>query len=404
MSGFQPPDWWRQHCNRLFSVLIALMGTLALLKLGQEFYRLIWDPSPVGAVDLKHLHRWTGFWFAREPLFHLSSAALYPPATYLMLWPLLGWMSFSVARWFWAACFVLDMAAIIFLTVRISGAETTREKSFVALLLLSINGTGVSIGSGQLILQLLPALLACVLIMEEKSEAFRTDLTAAGLLTWGMIKPSVAAPFLWVFLFGWKRWRPVMLVLLLYAVLTLAAAAFQKEDLLTLLRLCLAKAAAATTDFPGTRNIHGLLVAVGLEKWMVLGSGIIFAGFGVWTYFHRSADRWVLMGIAAIVARMWTYHRSYDDVLILLPELALFRIAKQDASLGQRTVAGGLLALTALAMLFPARFLDRLEWDWAWEWIWLFAGIQTVLWLSLLAYLVHYACCDRNRSVRLKTQ
>jgi hypothetical protein len=372
------------------------MGVFAILKLGPEFYRLVWDPGPSGAVDLKHLHRWIGFWFAGEPLFHLSDAALYPPATYLMLWPLLGWMSLSAARWFWAACFILDLATIIFLTVRISGAETIREKTFVALLLLSINGTGVSIGSGQLILQLLPALLACGLMLEQEHETLRADLSAAGLLTWAMIKPSVTAPFIWVLLFGWRRCRPVLLMLLMYAVLTLAAAAFQKEDLLTLFRLCLAKATAATADFPGTRNIHELLVAAGLEKWMVLGSGIIFAGFGVWAYLYRRADRWALMGVAAIVARMWTYHRGYDDVLILLPELALFRIAKRKSYPGQGAIAECLLGLSALAMLCPARFLDRLEWTWAWKWIWIFAGAQTLLWLLILAYLINYAYRDRD--------
>jgi hypothetical protein len=377
------------------------MAAAAIVKLGQEFRRLIWDSSPVGAADLKHLHRWIGFWFAGKPLFQLSDAALYPPATYLMLWPLLGWMSLSAARWFWAASSILALAAIILLTVRISGAETIRERIFVALLLLSINGTGVTIGSGQLILHLLPALLASVLMLEREQETLGADLIAAALLTWALIKPSVAAPFLWVLLFSSGRWRPALLVLVMYAVLTLAAAAFQKEDLLALLKLCLAHATAATTQFPGTRNIHALLVAFGLEKWMALSSGVIFAALGAWTYRYRGADRWVLIGVAALVARMWTYHRSYDDVLILLPELALFRIAKRNSPPSQRSIAEGLLVLSAVAMLCPARFLDRLEWAWAWEWIWLFAGAQTILWLSILAYLTNYACHDRNRSIRM---
>jgi hypothetical protein len=198
--------WLIQHRRRLLQVIAALMATAAVLKLGTEFHRLIWDSGATGAVDVKHLHRWVTSWFAWQPVFQQSRAALYPPATYVMLWPLLGWMPFNAARWFWAATSIGALAAIILLLVRIGGAETPQEKIFVALLLLSINGTGVTIGSGQLILHLLPALLAGVLVLERENKTLGADLVAAGLFTWAMIKPSVAAPFLWVFLFGWKRW------------------------------------------------------------------------------------------------------------------------------------------------------------------------------------------------------
>ena len=386
------------HRYRLLKVAAALMATAAVLKLGLEFHRLVWDSGPTGAVDLKHLHRWVTGWFSGQPVYQQSNAAQYPPATYIMLWPLLGWMSFSAARWFWAVTSLVVLAAIILLGLRISGANTRREQTFVALLLLSINGTGVTIGSGQLILHLLPALLASVLILEREHETWGADFVAASLLTWTMIKPSIAAPLLLAVLMSCGRWRPALLVLLMYAALTLAAAAFQKEDLFALLKLCLAKASAATTQFPATRNIHALLVGLGLEKWMALSSGVIFAALGAWMYRYRAASRWVLIAVAALVARMWTYHRSYDDVLILLPELALFRIANQNSSPGQRTIAERLLVLIALAMLCPARFLDRLEWAWAWEWIWIFTGSHTIIWLVVLAYLVNYVRHDCDQS------
>jgi len=165
----------------------------------------------------------------------------------------------------------------------------------------------------------------------------------------------------------------------MYAVLSLAATTFQNEDLSALLKLCLAKASAATARFPAPWNIHAILVALGLEKWMMLSSGVIFAALETWTYYYRRADRWVLMAVAALVARMWTYHRVYDDVLILLPEVALFRIAKQNSSSDQQTIAGGLLLLSALAMLCPAQLLDPSEWIWASKWTWSFSSARTYI-------------------------
>jgi protein-S-isoprenylcysteine O-methyltransferase Ste14 len=166
----------------------------------------------------------------------------------------------------------------------------------------------------------------------------------------------------------------------------------------TLVRSTLARASTATTQFPGTRNLHALLVVTGLQRWLTLISAIIFVTLGALICFLRRANIWVLLGIAALVARMWTYHRVYDDVLIALAELALFQIAKRESSPVRRKIAGALLLLMALAMLCPARFLDYSKLSWSSESIWICAGIHTLLWLSTLAFLINYARFDSKRT------
>lgn len=58
---------------------------------------------------------------------------------------------------------------------------------------------------------------------------------------------------------------------------------------------------------------------------MLVSLGILLI-FGLWVSQNRHVDFWVLMGIGAIVARMWTYHMMYDDLIIVLPMIALFRV------------------------------------------------------------------------------
>ena len=387
--------WWIKNRIAILRGVLLLMAAAAAWRLIAEFYRLLWETGPNGAIDLKHLYNWVTAWFAGQPVYERSWSAAYPPATYLMLWPLLGWLPFTPARWLWALTSVGALAAFIALFFRISGAENRQERSFAALLVLSLSGTAVAIGNGQLVLHLLPALLMAVLVLDRLRTSFLHDLAAAGLVTWTLMKPSVAAPFLWVVLFGWNRWRPALLVLIIYSLLTLTAAAFQKQGVPAMLESCLTKGSSAVTGFAGTRNVHAALVAFGLEKWMTLTSVAIFATLGAWIYRYRRADPWVLVAVAALVARMWTYHRVYDDALILLPELALFRIAKQSSAPGHRAVAEVLIALTALAMVCPARFLDEPS-----SWSWIFTGSQTVLWLFLLAYLMNAARHDRSEHQR----
>jgi hypothetical protein len=67
------------HRYRLLQVVAALMATAAVLKLGLEFHRLVWDSGQTGAVDLKHVNRWVASWFAGLPvLTYLIKYAPFP--------------------------------------------------------------------------------------------------------------------------------------------------------------------------------------------------------------------------------------------------------------------------------------------------------------------------------------
>ena len=209
-------DWWRKRRLPIFQGIIVLMAAATIWRMRAEFYRLLWETGRTGAIDLKNLHGWVTAWFAGQPIYEARWSAAYPPASYIMLWPFLGWLSLTPARWLWAITSVAALVAIVMLFLRVSGAGTRSERWFVALLVLSLTGTAVTIGNGQLILHILPALLAAVLLMERPRAGFSDELIVAGLFTWTLVKPSVAAPFLWVLLFGWKRWRPALLVLVGY--------------------------------------------------------------------------------------------------------------------------------------------------------------------------------------------
>ncbi|WP_346289931.1 hypothetical protein [Sphaerothrix gracilis] len=46
-------------------------------------------------------------------------------------------------------------------------------------------------------------------------------------------------------------------------------------------------------------------------------------------YFYQQIDSWLLLGVSAIVARLWAYYLVYDDMLILLPIVVLLGLQKQ---------------------------------------------------------------------------
>jgi hypothetical protein len=101
------------------------------------------------------------------------------------------------------------------------------------------------------------------------------------------------------------------------------------------------------------------------------------------------------VAISAIAARLWTYHRIYDDLLILLPIIALARIAVRRPITGTSDVTAGiLLAITGLAALVPRNlFLFPFPWKL------IFGGAEALIWLGALAFFLSQARRESHEGV-----
>ena len=386
--------WWAAHKARLLLLACVVLGLLAALKLGDEFRRLLFEPSHNGAIDTRNFHLLVRGWFDGRPLYEELTAAVHPPATYVLLWPLLGWLELTPARWLWALTSLVALGALVYLIVRESGADTRLEYTFVALLALSMNATGVTVGNGQTILHILPALLFGLLWLNRNPGRSPVWLLAVGLLLFTLAKPNISAPFLWIALFAGGGLLTSLLIVLGYGALTIFALPFQQSAPAVLAQAWTARATAAAGR-GGYANLHRWLAYLDLHQWMVWASLLVFVALGLSIYRYRKGDLWILLGVTAIVARLWAYHLIYDDVLILLPTVALFRISKREGSSeGAGIVPGLLLAASVLAMLAPAR-LEHFPWPWSLT----FTGGHTLIWLAVLGFLLHQARRDKKAEV-----
>jgi len=359
-----PPD---RSASTAMRAGIAILALLAAAKLGDEFHRLVWGlPEHLGAVDL--VRRWneTRAWFAGEPVYALDDA-IYPPATYPVLWPILGWVDFEGARRLWAGVYVVFLAWLVAITVRESGVRSPSGRVAAALVPLAFNSTGATIGNGQLLLLVLPPLvLACLLAARGGAggrEDLRTDLGIAALFCIAMAKPSATAPFAWIILFAPGRLRPAVLTGAGYVLLTLFALAFQPFDTSVIGG---SDPAGSARRIIGASygNLQAWLVHRGLEAspLMALLPAMALLATGLWVWRRRRTDPWNLIGVVAIVARTGWYHRVYDDLLILLPVIALLRIGTRRTR-GEDDLRRAPAILTAIACiataLVPARLHTR---------------------------------------------
>jgi len=380
--------WWYEHNKLLVTLGLALMVSAAVPRMAYEVWRLLFDSGRLGAIDLKIFHEFVNGWFTGRPVYSEFTTANYPPASFVILWPLVGWLKITPARWLFAFSVVLSLAWLISVTIREVHAANLFEKILISFFVISIYPTAVTIGNGQLVIYVVALLLASILLLRRQPQSWRRDLTVAVLMTISLVKPTASAPFFWLVLLLPNTLRPALLVLLFYSLLTVFAAHFQPYGFFPLMRdavdHCL-QGAAIQAEIHGYANFHSWLVAFGLKDLNVYVSLLILAGLGYWIYRNRQADIWLLLGVTAIIARIWTHHPVYEDFLILLPMVSLIRIIRRTPYAdGSDVSAGGLLTIAWLAMLVPAstRLLPA-------PWSLLFTVGQGVIFILILLFLLY---------------
>ncbi|MGD2146595.1 MAG: glycosyltransferase 87 family protein, partial [Anaerolineae bacterium] len=375
--------WWADHRIVILRLTTILMAALALLKLGSEFYRLVLDPGPKGAIDLKLLHRVIIQWFAGKPVYDELGRGYHPPAAYAVLWPWMGWLTLSQTRWLWAASSVAALAVLACLVVEESGAAGLTERALAALMPLSLNATGVTLGNGQLTIHLVTLLLLAVWLQRRQPHAPGGWPVLSTVVAFTLVKPTVSLPFMWLIVLGPGGLRTALAAAVAYIGLTAFSTSFQGSGMVSLLGKWLAQGSALAVQ-GGYANLHIWAGALGFEQWLLPLSLVVLTALGAWVYAFRRRDPWLLLGVTALVARFWTYHRLYDDMLVLFPMVTLFQLAKRGPRDDGRDVAAGtLLGAVVLAMMIPARLRFA-----AWPWHLIFTAGHALIWAIVLLFLL----------------
>ena len=395
-------SWWSARGQEVLVFAAGLMAVATVVNLVTRFAQLLfWG----GGRDLKHRFDEAHRYFDGAPIYQEMFTANYPPASYVMLWPFVGFPSLVLVKWIWAFTSLAVLAWLAFLLVRESGAQTRRERSFIALLPLCAYATGSTIGHGQLTIHILPCLLLGLILICRGPGSWRDDLLGGALVLAALVKPTISAPFFWLVLFVPGRLRPALLVGLGYVVVSLFATEFQgfgivSAHLAWVENLGNASSVASAGTGLGLGNYGNLntwLGAMGLVEWNLAASLLALLALAAWTIRHRQADFWLLLGVVALVARLWSYHRLYDDMLILFPMITLFRIAKQGAgSDGHDVVAGVLLASALVALMFPSTLLGYLPGVGSFL-LDACRSLQTGIWLAMLLFLLYRAAFENKR-------
>lgn len=377
----------------------ACLGLVATIWLGYEFYRFFGQPAAIGArpihpgaIDFDILRDMVRAWFAGAPVYTGSTARLntHPPASMLLLWPFYGFPVRSLAIAVWTTATVASLAALASLGVRASGAEQRDPRLFVALIPFATYPAGAIIGNGQSTLIALTAMLAGLLLARRPAPRLLHDAAAALLMLVALIKPSVTVPFFWVAVLAAPRLRVPFAAIAAYGAATIVAGSVRDASLPVLFAQFLELAARLSTR-AGESNLHTLFASAGLQRYIGLASLGVLLAHGAWVWCHRRVDAWLLIGVTGLVARFWTYHRWYDDLLVVPALFACCRVAnRRDVTRAERASALVSLAV-ALAGLVAPGGLYVLPASWVEPW----KAAQVTTWLATAVVLAIVAWRDR---------
>lgn len=377
--------WWGRSGSAVLRWAAVLMALAAAVWLSYETWRLLWQGPPLGAIDLRQRYTETRALFAGLAVYRLIGTASYPPASMTMLWPILGWPSFTVARWLWALLTLVALVCMARMVARGSGATTDAERRLVMLLPPAMYATGAATGNGQLTVLVVACLIASLPILLREDRAMPLAFAVLGFVG-ALVKPSLAAPFFWMVLFRRKKFFPAVAIVAIYIGLTGIAGLAQPVSSVQLCHQFLSRTEDASMTGAasyGHANLHSCLGAVGRPAWNAPVSLVLLGFLAVWSWRHRRADPWLLMSAAAFTARFWTYHGWYDDLLLLIPMIALFRLAKQGQPDGQKVWAGSLLAAMVCSTMAPGGlYLLPAPWNR------IYVAGQIVVWLAACAFLL----------------
>jgi len=389
MQAEEIRNWWQKHRNGLLRCGLVLMTAIATARLGYEFWRLLFDACPPGAIDLHTIYTHTHDWFSGRPF-----PAMYPPAAYPIFWLFYGWLPITVSRWLWALTSAALLIGLALLLTRAIGSKTRLERFFWFVFFLAIYPTAITLGNGQLTLHIIFPLLAGILLVKKRWSHWGNGLLASALLLFALVKPSITLPFLWIVLFAAGSLRILTVIATGYAALTLFSLSFREDGLFGFFEGLKFHSSGIFTH-QGYANLYAWFGSLDLEAWAFPAAAVVFFASGVWCYRHRHSDLWLQLGVVAIVARLWIYHRLYDDLLIVIPMVAILRITSQEMSSQNSDIIAGLLLFLCWGGLLIPGTLYRLPLPWGVP----FQVGHVLIWIAILIFLALHA--ERLRQLNI---
>lgn len=329
----------------LLAIAAAGLLLLTLVYQGKGNLDLVAGVDSGSAVDLMNRYREQALFAAGQNPFERNTGSQPPwgyPTGVLFTWPPVEYV-----RPYFAVINALALAALLWWVHRSSRDLPPPERWLLVGAVGAFGGSCTATEVGQISI-IVTALLAVALVTEERGVSWLTGLLVAVAL----IKPTMSGPFA-VALLVTGRWRAAATAAA-YGVLA-SALAWQVTGTPPWVMLGqLAKGAGGFSN-EGTFGLNHVLQQLGIAPALrnpIAAALVSGPGLALMWWTRRSLP--MTFAVAALWGRLWTYHKSYDDVM-----LAFVLVPLGVAALRRGGVSSALVAFAVMGLLewLPGRVL-----------------------------------------------
>ena len=290
-----------------------------IVRHGQDPFDLYFHNQPEGpVVPPRPITRNTTIDPDLGPVLQLA----YPPPWTYALASLIWWPPWPQVCW-WAS--LLDLLGLVLIAgwaYRTGRRAGRSEGVVVALISLACSNYFTVLLIGQLAIVILAFLVAALLLDRVGNDGF-----SGVMLGMAMIKPTIALPF---FLIPLVRGRWVSLAVGAAAVGLGTAAVWARTGVSPVEMLQQMTAVAEQVEIPkGEPGPVTWLIGLGLSAAAAVKAAmaafLIPSAAAMWALRRRPVE--VLYAVAAVTVQVWTHHKAYDEVVLLLLVVPLVTLA-----------------------------------------------------------------------------
>lgn len=369
--------------KRVLLICSFLLIGLSIAYLGKGFYHALFVYDTESAKDLwarwleqQYIYQGEYPYYARpnkptnviEGLGPVFSGG-YPPWAFLTGFLFVPNFSWQTTRFYYV---LLNIISLIVLAIFSYSATAPKNKAqaFFAVassLAISSNCTTLRVGQYGLIINAL--LIGAFWMSQNKRYSW------AGLfLGLALVKPNISAFYFLIFLV--RRQFKIILVFFLYlsfatfliSILTQVSPASMFEDLIKQINYFVLKGTSLINYLNFNENIEPSFL-------IFLIGGVSLISLLILFYLFRNASLLTLFAASCVIARLCTYHRIYDDVMLVFLLLAFLKMLYQNPQIPKLVI---FIAL-GLSLWLPAGLSTFIYFPWT--------MFQFTIWVTALGYL-----------------
>ena len=312
----------------------------------------------------------------------------YPPWSFLPGYVFYG-LPWPLTRIWFALLNLTLTAGIVVWLRRASRFQFERPTVSASLLpiaaILAVSGFTRTLSMGQYGIICVASLVGALVLAEAPGK--RADIGAGVLLGLALSKPSLAIPFLIPFLFR-RRWLTLCTCAMYLIIATLVIWWTSGVDPVTMF----GKIGDAVYYSAGQgQEPVAKAVTSGVDPvWAIRVTAIAVMGMFSWLVYRSPKLAWIeLFAGASVASRLWTYHRSYDDVILVF----LLAVLVMKAMRSPDRITVGCFLTTGLSLWIPAHIEIVLPGIYV---------VQMSIWVTALVVIFRYAPLDESTRHKLE--